>query len=132
MSVTKVAEMRAIADEFSITPGQWEAFRDARHSAAIAFYVELRRALVDEYRTGAPFTLPAKDLAAQQFLPGRRDRKLYMKLRDELVRLGLIVRVAHAGFTADGRRSAGLFMFLPGQGHKSSNVVFLASRRGHR
>jgi hypothetical protein len=133
MSIAEVAAMRSVADAFGITPDEWSAFKHAKRDAALAFYVELRGRLEDEYRLGLPFTLPAKELAAREFLLGRRDRKLYMRLRDELIRLGLIVRVAHPGFTAEGRRRAGLFLFNSSMTRETSNVVFLdAVRRSTR
>ena len=86
MSVTRIALIRERADELGISQLEWASFGHAKHSDAPAFYVELRRALAPEYEQRTVFKLPANELAAQQFLPGRRDRKHYLRLTDELIR----------------------------------------------
>jgi len=129
MSAAKVAVMRTAADELGISESEWRSFRLAKHPDALPFYVELRRTLDFEYEEGKPFYLPANDLAAKEFLSGRRDRKLYMKLTNEIVRLGLIERVKDAGFTADGRRAPAQFMFTSRSIPRSDNLVFLAAHR---
>jgi hypothetical protein len=129
MSVAKVADLRAHGDALEISPTEWVTFRRARHSDALAFYIELRRALRPEYERAKPFHLPARKLAGDRFLPGRRDRKLYMNLTRELVRLGLIECVKGAGFAADGRRVGALFMFTSRRTEWADNIVFLAASR---
>src|SRR5262249_36146013 len=104
MSVARAAAMRTAADEVGISEAELVLLRQAKLSDATAFYVELRRALRAEFDDGKPFMLPATKLARENFLPERRDRKLYLRLTHELVRLGLIERVKAAGFAADGRR----------------------------
>jgi hypothetical protein len=126
MSVTRIALIRERADELGISQLEWASFSHAKHSDAPAFYVELRRALAQEYEQRTVFKLPANELAAQQFLPGRRNRKHYLRLTDELIRLGLIARVKKSGFAADGRRTAALFMFKTLGADTVSSVVFLA------
>jgi hypothetical protein len=121
--------MRTAADEVGISEAELVLLRQAKLSDATAFYVELRRALRAEFDDGKPFMLPATKLARENFLPERRDRKLYLRLTHELVRLGLIERVKAAGFAADGGRVGALFMFTARTTARSDNVVFLASRR---
>jgi hypothetical protein len=129
MSVAEVADLRAHGDALEVSPMEWVTFRRARHSGALAFYIELRRALRPEYEHGRPFHLQARKLAHAKFLPGRRDRKLYMRLVAELARLGLIECVKPAGFAADGRRVGALFMFASRRIERTDNIVFLAARR---
>ena len=129
MSIAKIAALRTAADELGISDAEWRSFRLAQHPDALAFYVELRRSLRLEYEEGKPFYLPANDLAAKEFLPSRCDRKLYMKLTNEVVRLGLIERVKVAEFTADGRRVPAQFMFSSHSIPRSDNLVFLAAHR---
>ena len=121
--------MRSDADELGISESEFASLRQATLSDATAFYIELRRALGPEFNDGKPFQLPARKLASQKFLPGRRDRKIYMRLTDELIRLGLLERVRPTGFAADGRRAPALFMFTARTTARSDNVVFLTSRR---
>jgi hypothetical protein len=128
----RVAALRTTADELGISELEWRSFRSAQHSDALAFYVELRLALRDEYENGKPFYLPANQLAAQELLPGRHDRKHYLRLICELVRLNLIERVKVAGFTADGRREPAQFMFTSKAARRADNLVFLAAHRGAR
>lgn len=129
MSTAKIADLRTAADELGISDNEWRLFRLAHYPDALAFYVELRRSLRLEYEERRPFCLPAKDLAAKEFLAGRTDRKLYMKLTDEVMRLGLIERVKAAGFTDDGLRAPAQFMFTSHSIPHSDNLVFLAAHR---
>jgi hypothetical protein len=129
MSIRKTAALRACADELGISEAEWQTCRAAKPPEALAFYVELRRALRAEYEGGVPFYLPANDLALRQFLPGRRDRKFYMKLIGELLKLTLLERVKAAGFGTDGRREPARFMFTTRSAQDAGNVVFLSTRR---
>lgn len=129
MSTANIAALRTAADELGISDSEWRVFRLANHADALAFYIELRRVHRLEYEEGRPFYLPANDLAAKELLAGRCDRKLYMKLTNEVVRLGLIERVKVAGFTADGRRVPAQFMFSSHSIPRSDNLVFLAAHR---
>lgn len=123
MSVTKVAALR------TIWQAEWLAFRPAGHPHALSFYLTLRRSREGEYEKGRPFYLPANQMAAQGLLEGHRDRKLYLRLTSELVRIGLIERVKEAAFTHDGRRKPAQFMFTSRPTQRSDNLVFLAARR---
>ena len=129
MSIAKIAALRTAADGLGISETEWRLFRLAKCPDALPFYIELRRALRLEYEEGRPFYLPANDLAAKELLTGRCDRKLYIKLTNEVVRLGLIERVKVAGFTADGRRVPAQFMFSSHSIPRSDNLVFLAAHR---
>jgi hypothetical protein len=129
MSVIELGYLHTSARTIGISDAEWAVFRNAKHSDALAFYLALRRSLTIEYETRRPFHLPARHLAAQAFLPQRRDRKLYMRLRDELIRLGLIECVRKAGFSAQGRRTAAAFMFTTALHSPSDTVVFLTSYR---
>jgi hypothetical protein len=129
MSIAEAAGLRAVADELGISETELASLRQAKLSDTTAFYLGLRCALCSEFDDGKPFHLPARKLASHSFLPGRRDRKLYMRLTNELVRLGLIERVEVAGFAADGRRVGALFMFTPRPTTRSGNIVFLAAHR---
>jgi hypothetical protein len=129
MSIAQAAQIRAKAAALEISAAQWKAFDAARLSHALSFYVELRSALRREYEDGGLFHLPANELAAQEFLPGHHDRKLYLRLTRELVRLGLVERVRPAGFAAGGRRAAAAFRFRMTTTAAGSNVVVLAQHR---
>ena len=110
-----------------LTVAEWGALRRARHSDIRVFYVELRRALVPEYRTRLPFTLPCRELAERTFLPGRRDRKLYARLWDEMIRVGLIHAVAPSTLNGQGKRAPAIFVF--GASNQKCQVVNLADYR---
>jgi hypothetical protein len=133
MSTTKVAHLRERAGVLEITKAEWQAFEDASRSDALAFYLQLRSALRLEHVEAKPFSLPATELAAEEFLPGRRDRKLYLLLTKELIRLGLIERVKPAGFAVDGRRVPAVFMFKSRRSSSTtgsqSKVIFLDHHR---
>jgi hypothetical protein len=129
MSIAKAAAMRSAADKLGISERELVSLRRAQLSDATAFYVELRSALRPEFDDGKPFHLPARKLASREFLPGRRDRKIYMRLTAELTRLGLIERVKIAGFATDGRRAGALFMFTARPTSRPDNIVFLAAYR---
>ena len=127
MSVHAAAALRASADQSGVSDFEWALLAHARCADTRVFYIEMRRSLDDEYRTGALFTLPANDLATAEFLPGRKDRKLYMKMTRELVELGLVVVTKNVGYTADGRRHARWFMFR--REKMPNNVVFLSDHK---
>jgi hypothetical protein len=128
MSVAEIARVRSSAEAAGITADEWSTFKDARHSAALAFYITLRQSLANEYRSGKFFELSPHALAGAAFLPGRRDRKIYMRLRDELLRLGLLERVRAAGFYSGVRMLPALYRFSPGAPKQSGNVVSLLAR----
>lgn len=133
MNIAEVAALRERAGVLEISQAEWQAFDRARLSDALAFYLQLRSALRQEWTEQRPFSLPATKLAAEEFLPQRRDRKLYLRLTKELIRLGLIERVMVAGFS-NGRRTAALFMFkacrLPTTTIRSqSKILFLDHHR---
>jgi hypothetical protein len=111
MSVIELCGLRSSAEAIGISGAEWATLRRAGHPDTLRFYLELRRALVHEYTDRQPFHLPARQLAAQAFIPHRRDRKLYLRLTAELLGLGLITRVRKAGFSPEGRRKPAAFMF---------------------
>ena len=127
MSVHAAAALRSSAEESGVTDFEWATLAKARCSDTRVFYIEMRRSLDEQYQAGVPFTLPANDLAAAEFLPGRKDRKLYLKMTRELVDLGLVVVMKNSGYTADGRRHARWYMFK--REKTPNNVVFLSDHR---
>ena len=129
MSVVELGRLRSSAEAIGISETEWVALRRARHPDALGFYLELRRALAVEYSERCLFHLPASQLAEQGFLPHRRDRKLYMRLIAELLRLGLVERVKKARFSAEGRRIAATFTFTRPAASPTNGVVFLAHYR---
>jgi hypothetical protein len=133
MSAVKVALLRERGRRLEISKAEWQAFDNAKLADALAFYLQLRGALRSEYAEARPFNLPATKLAAEEFLPGHRDRKLYLRLTSELARLDLIERVKAAGFAADGQRVAAAFMFKscrsPTRTTSGSKIVFLDHHR---
>jgi hypothetical protein len=96
MTVRQLGALQQVASDLGLEPRELVCLQGA-HPGALPFYIELRRSLSTEHRTGRPFYLPSKGLAACEFMPGRRDRKYYMVLTAELVRRGLIFRIAPAG-----------------------------------
>jgi hypothetical protein len=114
-----------LSDELQLSDAEWRAACCAGRSDLLAFYVELRRALPEEYHTGAPFKLSPSHLATNRFLPGRQDRKFYTALRDDLTRVGLIQRVKGPHYDLEGRRVPALYCF---SNPRASNVIFLAAR----
>ena len=130
MSVAELSHMRSSAQAIGISEREWATLRQARLADTLRFFVELRRALFSEYESGTAFHLPSRELAAQAFLPGRTDHKLYLRLTQELIRLGLVVRIKPAGFSAEGRRTPASFLFTAGGDSKQRTVVFLTQYRG--
>lgn len=131
MTTQLIATLRALADDAGVTDGEWANFRMACHPEARAFYVSLRKALSLEFAQGRPFYLPSREMAERQFITGRRDRKFYLQMTNELKRLGLIERVKGASFAEDGSRSPALWMFT-NRIKRPDNLVFLAAHRTHR
>jgi hypothetical protein len=120
------------ANMLRISDAEWQAFERATMADALAFYVRLRSLYGASGM--APFCLPANELAASQLLPGRRDRKLYLRLTQELIQLGLIRRIRPAGFTSDHGRyrklpAAFVFAMLPEPPSSATNVVSLDPHR---
>ena len=107
MTVAEVARLRVFAADLGVEAEQLARLNKARHPAALAFYLELRRSLAAEYVERRPFSLPATILARRKFMPGRRDRKWYLRMTGELLGLGLIVRIEPA---ANGRPAQYIFM----------------------
>lgn len=131
MSVVELGRARASAEAVGITDKEWTVLRQARWAHALVFYVELRRTFAAEHDTRRCFHLPAHELATMPFLPGHRDRKLYLRLTQELVRLGLLERVTKAGFCADGNRTAAAYTFIKPD-RRSSTVVFFSDFQDRR
>lgn len=133
MGTAKVAYLRQRGDALQITRSEWQAFEDAKLADALTFYIQLRAALTLQYVDCIPFSLPATKLAEDEFLPGRRDRKLYLRLTMELMRLGVIEKVRPAGFAPGGRRAAALFMFTKrhasGAQAAVGKIIFLDHRK---
>ena len=71
--------MRDQAGVLAVCQREWKAFDAAKLADGLAFYLKLRSALPAEYAEQKLFSLPATTLAAEEFLPGHRDRKLYLR-----------------------------------------------------
>jgi hypothetical protein len=133
MTVARAAEIFAKADALGLDVSQRHVFRSAQHDKAFAFYLALRSALADEFVSGRPFFLPAVDLANEGFLRGHHDRKLYMKLTHELMRLGVVMKIAPSQFTCDGKRIPARYIFAKRAGRSDEcEVISLDARRQKR
>jgi hypothetical protein len=130
MNVIEFGRLQSSAKSIGISHAEWAALRLAAHPETLRFYLELRRSLASEYADRRPFQLPARQLAEGVFLPNRRDRKLYMRLTAELVKIGLIERAQKPGFSVEGRRTPATFMFSWPQARPGGAVVFLADYHG--
>ena len=131
MSIVELARTRASAQAIGIAGKEWTILRQARWADTLVFYLELRRTFPAEYDTGTCFHLPARELAAAAFLSGHKDRKLYLRLTQELIRIGLLERVKKAGFTAQRRRTPAAFVFKR-LDRTGSTVVFLSDFQERR
>ena len=125
MTVAQIAHLRILAADLGIDADQSARLIKARHPAAFAFYVELRRSLAAEYAENRPFYLPATILAGQKFMPGRQDRKWYLRVTRELLELGLILRIERAA-----RRRPAKYVFVKRHlNSASNNVISLAAHK---
>jgi hypothetical protein len=127
MSVVELGGACASAQAIGLTGKEWALLRHARWADTLGFYLELRRTFPAEYDTGSCFHLPARELAAAAFLPGHKDRKLYLRLTQELIRIGLLERVKRAGFQADRRRAPAAFLFKRESVSSTPNTVLFLS-----
>jgi hypothetical protein len=125
MTIAEIAQLRSLAADFSIEADQSARLIKARHRGAFAFYVELRRSFTDEYPENRPFSLPATILARQSFVPGRRDRKWYLRMTKELLRLDLILRIERAA----NRRPAKYVFVKHRVNEESNNVISFTAHR---
>jgi hypothetical protein len=123
------ARVSGDAATFAITEAERKLFRFVDHPEALNFYIALRSALALEHAAGAAFYLPADVLAQRQFFPGRIDRKFYLKMTRELIRLALIERVKPSHFDENGKRRPAVYMFADRPQARADNVVYLTPCR---
>jgi hypothetical protein len=132
MSVIDASDLRAYGREVGICRTEELLFLATRKAKTLAFYTRLRHAMRGEYDDDEPFYMCADDLAQERLLPGHDDRKLYLRLIAELLRLGVIIKIANEGFDYDRRRVPATYKFTKFENAENAQkceVVSFAQRK---